>query len=183
MGRDKGSIPAADGKTWAQRAVALLEDVCPRVVVSVNRNQLTVYHILFDADQLIADDAQVPVQGPLLGLLSAHRQFPGEDLLLLACDMAHMEKQVVQALLEAYRLHPGREAYLFLNEGVAEPLCAVYTAPALARLLEGYCSGQHHRWSMKYALSGLQVRALPLPTEWKPCFANINTQDELPSGG
>lgn len=180
MGSDKGLIKTTEGISWAQRAFGLVQQVCPQVVVSVNSKQLMTYQALFDSHLLIADDADLPVKGPLLGLLSTHQQYPEEDLLLMANDMVHMDKLVLQTLLEQYQTYPGREAYLFLNEGYPEPLCAVYTAPALARLREHYQTTQNARWSMRYILSELNVHTSPLPQTWKSFFANINTKEELP---
>lgn len=180
MGSDKGLITTAGGISWVQRAFDLAHQVCPQVVVSVNRGQLTSYQAIFAPHLLIADDERLPVKGPLLGLLSAHQQYPEDDLLLLATDMIQMDKVVLEVLLEQYHSYPGRDAYLFMNEGFAEPLCALYIAPALGRLLERYRTGLCDRWSMKYMLSQLGVHAYPLPPAWKPFFANVNTKEELP---
>lgn len=181
MGSDKGLITTAGGISWVQRAFDIATQVCTQVVVSVNREQLTSYRAILAPYLLIADDAQLPVKGPLLGLLSAHQQYPEDDLLLLATDMIQMDVVVLGALLEQHHTYPGREVYLFMNERFAEPLCAVYTAPALGRLLEHYRTGQCNRWSMKYMLSELDVHTCPLPPAWKPFFANVNTKEELPS--
>ena len=180
MGTDKGLMKTAGGKSWVERAVDLVEHVGVRAVVSVNNEQLCSYSTLLAPHLLIADDAQLPVKGPLLGLLSTHQRFPAHDLLLLASDMVHMDDVVLGALLEQYQMHKGKEAYLFLNEGFPEPLCAIYTAPALARLSESYRTGLLDRWSMKYILSQLDVYSSTLPLAWKPYFANINTKEELP---
>jgi molybdenum cofactor guanylyltransferase len=181
MGSDKGLLKTADGETWVKKAFTLVQQVVTEVVVSVNAGQVNNYRSVFAPKQLVTDSAQIPVKGPLLGLLSTHLRFPDKELLLLACDMVQMDKNVLLTLIDQYNTYNGKDVYLFLNDGVAEPLCAVYTAPALAKLLESYKTGQRNRWSMKYILSELEVHNSLLLPEWTPFFANINTKEELGS--
>jgi molybdenum cofactor guanylyltransferase len=52
-------------------------------VFSVNEVQVEKYRLLFPKEELIVDDAELALAGPLLGVLSVHIRFPSEDLMVL----------------------------------------------------------------------------------------------------
>src|SRR5678810_262172 len=85
MGTDKGPLMQNDF-TWVDIAVSKLSSLQIPVVVSVNKNQADIYAKRISVSQLIVDHGNISVKGPLLGILSAHQQFPNEDLMVLACD-------------------------------------------------------------------------------------------------
>ena len=91
MGSDKGTLLLRE-KTWAQWAGEKLSVASPGFfVISINAAQLKSYQSFFSANQLILDNEQVDLRGPLLGLLSVHQQFPDKDLFVLACDLIKMK--------------------------------------------------------------------------------------------
>jgi molybdopterin-guanine dinucleotide biosynthesis protein A len=66
------------------------------------------------------------IGGPLNGLLSVHRRFPGRDLFLLACDMQDMDEETIGELVELYRFDSGFDCYVYEEGGFVQPFCAIY---------------------------------------------------------
>lgn len=178
MGTDKGLIKN-EARTWAQTAVDKLNTLNLPVKISVNEKQHDDYAAIFPAADLITDDNTLSVKGPLLGVLSAHLQNPGEDLILLACDMLLMEPILLKELYTNYTLHKNYNAYVFNNDGGPEPLCAVYTAAGLAKIITALKNNQLQKHSMKFALSLLHVFSTDLKEEQKKYFRNFNAHAEL----
>ena len=173
MGRDKGLIPDAT-QTWAELAFKKMATLGIPVVFSVNSRQLPHYAQLFDREQLMPDDPILLVKGPLLGLLSVHIQAPTEDLFVLACDLPFMDPTLLQDLYTRQNLHKDAQAYLYTFDEEPEPLCGIYSAPGLTRIIGQYHAGKLTRHSMKYALEQLAVDSIPVPEDKKRCFENFN---------
>ncbi|MEO6315532.1 MAG: molybdenum cofactor guanylyltransferase [Chitinophagaceae bacterium] len=177
MGSDKGLLTYQSG-TWAQTAAEKFLQINVNVVVSVNDQQKPFYLRLFPEHQLITDDKNIRVRGPLLGLLSVHTQFPGEDLFVLACDMPLMQTGILTLLLQHAAI-VNAEAYLFTRDGFYEPLCGIYTAAGLSRVLLLQKTQQLAKHSMTFVLEELNTSSIPLTDEQKKYFKNINTHTEL----
>lgn len=101
-GTDKGLIKL-NANTWAQAAVDKMLLLKLKVVLSVNATQYNDYQSIFNTAQLIIDNDDLLVRGPLAGVLSVHLQYPEEDSFVLACDMPLMETNMLPQLLLAYR--------------------------------------------------------------------------------
>jgi molybdenum cofactor guanylyltransferase len=178
MGADKGLLATSEGN-WAQTAIDKMLGLGVPVVVSVNAAQYPVYSAVLPGLTLIADSPELPLAGPLLALLSVHEQQPADDLLILACDMPLMQPSYLLRLVDQQRLHPEYDAYVFTNDGDLEPLCGLYTASGLARLMETLLSGALRRFSMKHALERLNTFSIPLSAGQRIHFRNLNTPDDL----
>ncbi|HTR27907.1 MAG TPA: molybdenum cofactor guanylyltransferase [Puia sp.] len=131
MGRDKGLIEK-EGKSWAERMGLKLASFGLPVVYSVRSEQGPAYSAIPGEAMLVVDS--VDLGGPLNGLYSVHTRFPGDDLLVLACDMQDMDDGTIGELIEAYR-KGGAEFYVYYEGAFAQPFCAVYTACGLSRVL------------------------------------------------
>ncbi len=177
MGTDKGLIKT-DGATWAQAAAEKMAALHLPVLVSVNKDQYNRYTTVFTAAQLVKDMETMDVKGPLLGLLSMHIKHPLNDLFILACDMPLMETSTLKQLYGEYEKQPA-EAYVFTNNGVPEPLCAIYTAAALLHILQLLQTSQLARHSMKFALEQVNTFSVPLTENQKKYFRNFNALAEL----
>jgi len=132
MGRDKGLIET-DGLSWAERMALKLAEVELPVVYSVRVKQEKAYLAALGEATLVVDS--VEIGGPLNGLYCVHRQFPGSDLLVLACDMQDMDALTIRELIGEYR-KGGAEFYVYYEGGFAQPFCAIYTAQGLARVFD-----------------------------------------------
>jgi len=173
MGSDKGLL-TSNQYTWAQEAAAKLTALSMPVLVSVNSRQLESYATLFESSFLIPDDTTLRLGGPLSGILSVHRKFPKEDLMVLACDMLLMESFILRELYDARQEHPGFEAYIFTNGGNIEPLAGIYTAGALGNILKKYALGEMTKFSMKYVIEHLRAYTRELPASYLKYFQNFN---------
>jgi molybdopterin-guanine dinucleotide biosynthesis protein A len=178
MGSDKGLLPQDTG-TWAQSAANKLTILESPVVLSVNKNQYNDYSAIFTTAQLIKDDETLQIRGPLCGVLSVHLQHPAEDLFTLACDMPLMEPRILKELFNYYKNNPGYQAYLFTNDGEAEPLCAIYTADGLSSIIQIHQKGNLVKHSMKFMLELLHSYIIPISDEQKKYFSNFNAHAEL----
>ena len=177
-GTDKGLIKL-NANTWAQAAVDKMLLLKLKVVLSVNATQYNDYQSIYNTAQLIIDNDDLLVRGPLASVLSVHLQYPEEDLFVLACDMPLMETNMLPQLLLAYREHPLNGAYIFFNDGQPEPLCAIYTAKGLAFVLQLLKANELPKHSMKYVLVHIHPYAILLHEEQKKYFRNFNTHAEL----
>jgi len=177
MGTDKGLLSLQD-RTWAQTAMEKMIGLALPVVFSVNEQQFNNYAAIFPVNQLIKDNPVLDTRGPLRGVLSIHLQYPAEDLFVLACDMPLMETAVLKQLQAQFEKHAA-DAYVFTNDEAFEPLCAIYTAKGLSRILELQKNKQLLKHSMKYVLEQLHPVSIALTMDQKKYFRNFNAHAEL----
>jgi molybdopterin-guanine dinucleotide biosynthesis protein A len=145
MGRDKGLLEK-DGQSWAATIAGKLAGQGLEVIISINEQQKGPYREIFPDRTLIVD--HITIKGPLNGLLSVHQRFPGQDLLLMACDLTEMDEFTLGALIGTYQEQPDYEYYVYRHNGFAEPFCAIYTAVALAAVLDQQESGELKKYSL-----------------------------------
>ena len=104
MGSDKGLLQD-NGKIWAEKISEKLKHQNIPVVISINRDQQAVYGKILNQEELVID--QLPMHGPLNGLLTVHQQFPSKDILLMACDLIDMNDIILKELITAYEQNVG----------------------------------------------------------------------------
>jgi len=173
MGKDKGLL-LRSGKSWVETTTDIFRSVSLPFVVSVNPAQERHYQSTLAGYKLLPDNPAIAVKGPLTGVLSAHKALPADDFLVLACDMIDMHVLVVQKLLEQYQQNNSFDAWVFKTEGEMQPLCAIYTNNALAKIMEMLQNGKLYKFSMKYMLENLNICVLTAPVEWLSYFKNYN---------
>jgi len=178
MGTDKGLIKL-HANTWAQTAVDKISSLHLNVLISVNALQYKDYLSVFKETQLIQDDDNLALKGPLAGVLSVHVQYPAEDLFVLACDMPLMETRLLEDLIAVYQEHPTADAYVYTNKNEPEPLCAIYTAKGLSYIIHLLKAKELTRHSMKFMLEHIHTYKIPLSEVQKKCFRNFNAHSEL----
>ncbi len=178
MGTDKGMLKP-DEKTWAQTAIDKMASLNIPLKISVNKDQLSDYTKEFPATDLISDNEALHVNGPLLGVLSCHLQHPSEDLFILACDMPLIEPSLLTELYNQYYSGPPADAYLYMNNKEPEPLCGIYSARGLSRILTMLRNGLLAKHSMKFMLEQLGIKSIELAEDQKKYFRNFNAHAEL----
>ena len=178
MGADKGLIEDK-GVAWAQSAFNKVASLGLPVALSVNPEQFTAYSSAFNESKLIIDHNEIQLKGPLLGVMSAHLKYPLEDLLVLACDMPFMDMLLLQKLKDQYQLDASVDAIIYTNNGEPEPLCGVYSAKALADILEKFSSGKLLKYSMKNMIEHINPYFISIEENEKKFFKNINTHADL----
>jgi molybdenum cofactor guanylyltransferase len=132
LGQDKATL-TRDGETLAARAARKLAPICAEVAIA-DRGR----HLIAGRPSLQDGLGE----GPAAGILGAARAYPGQALLVLACDLPEMPETLLAALAaeEADWAVPRRHGHL-------EPLCALYAPAALAALADSVAAGDlapHH---------------------------------------
>jgi len=178
MGDDKGLL-LFKNETWARLAYKKVSGVNLQTVLSINSNQFQFYSPIFLKEQLIPDHPGLDIAGPLLGIISVHCRFPGEDFLVLACDLPNMQSKVLEELLNEYKKNDSDEAVTFRFGDQIEPLCSIYTASGLAKILALHDKKSLVKHSMMHMLETLQTRYLVPQESWRPFFKNMNSHSDL----
>ena len=178
MGTDKGLLKLAT-TTWAQLTADKMKALQIPVVLSVNPAQVNEYSSFFDPSILITDDPQLDIHGPLRGVLSIHKLYPGEDLFVLACDMPLIEISILQQLVKQYAKNKDFDAFIFSNDNRPEPVCGIYTSKGLANILQQFETRQLTKHSMKFMLEQLNTLVTPLQEDQKRFFVNANSPAHL----
>ena len=178
MGSDKGLL-RPEGITWAQAAINKLAELQLPISLSVNEQQYNNYAAAFGGIAIITDTVSLQLKGPLLGVLSAHLQYPLQNLFVLACDMPLMETSVLKELYVLYKQPNQFDAFVFTNDGEPEPLCGIYSAKGLGTILNLYKENKLTRHSMKFMLEHLNVCFIAINDEQKKCFKNFNAHADL----
>lgn len=170
MGSDKGLLDL-DGKPWALCIAEKLKEANLPVAVSINEKQKDAYQKIFPDTPLIVD--QLPLDGPLEGLLSVHKNFPDKDILLMACDLIDMQMETILELIEAYRENPSFEYYVYQENGFHQTFCAIYTAKALTKVYTSF----EDNTLIKYSLHGRfeEGNTMYIPVQNEMSFKNYNT--------
>lgn len=178
MGTDKGLIKQND-LVWAQSAFDKLSSLSIPVILSVNAMQIENYQRVFHPSLLIKDSGRVNIKGPLCGVMSVHINYPSEDLLLLACDMPFMESYFLKQLVDYRNRDNPFDIYLFSNNGEPEPLCGLYSANGLEKILHMHDENKLSKHSMKFVIDQLHTCFIPLKDGEQKFFMNINSHADL----
>lgn len=133
MGADKGLL-AIGGSIWSKHVAEKLIPFNIPIVFSVNAKQLKDYRVYIDPEKLIVDNSDI--QGPLNGLVSVHKRYPENNLLLLACDMLDLDKPTIKKCIETYEREDSFDFYVYQDESFAQPFCGIYKARGLRKVLK-----------------------------------------------
>ena len=121
MGSDKAALQTG-GETQLERAVKLLQRHVGEVFVSTAADQ---------ADDPVRGNFRQIVDryedmGPVAGILSALDTSPQRSWLVLACDLPHIDDGTIDFLIRNASTENPFTAYRSVNDGLPEPLCAIY---------------------------------------------------------
>lgn len=122
MGQDKATL-VLDGETLLQHVAAAMQQVFPKVMVSVRQPRNGV------ALPQVCDE--VAASGPLAGLAAGLAQANTPWLFAVACDMPFITPAVAQGLAALRGQH---QAVVPVVEGHAQPLAAFYAQSALTAM-------------------------------------------------
>ncbi|HMP91273.1 MAG TPA: molybdenum cofactor guanylyltransferase [Phnomibacter sp.] len=177
MGHDKGLIPLTTG-IMAKQVAANFEALAMPYVLSIRQQQAKAYENHFNPSQFVLD--HIPqIGGPLQGLLSVHSHYPGQPLLVIACDMPGMSLSLLQHLKDVYNLMPEKSWYAYRLHHQLQPMCAIYQPKCMAQMLHLHQQQLLTRHSLQYLLEQQEGVALDVPAHLESCFANLNTRQEL----
>ncbi|NQD71879.1 molybdenum cofactor guanylyltransferase [Sphingobacterium shayense] len=175
MGSDKGLLTSSGGVAWVVRQVRLLANYNIDVWVSLREEQYADYENVLQDTVFIPDT--VPVGGPLVGLLSAHQAVCDKDFLVLACDMVSIDRAAIERLIKEYKFSRKVEVYLYEHNGRLEPLCAIYTAKALRKILSMQQQRHLPTFSLQRILENLNCKCVTLTRDAR--FRNYNFPTDL----
>ncbi|MBV9345987.1 MAG: NTP transferase domain-containing protein [Gammaproteobacteria bacterium] len=168
MQRDKAALAYA-GRRQLERAMSLLERHVARAFVSVRTDQ--------QADALRGQYPQIADTqsglGPVAGILAAQAQHPGVAWLVLACDLPRLDDATLAHLLSARDPARTATAYRSSQNGLPEPLCAIYEPRSAALLLAHVAAGKP---CPRKFLLGSDVKLLDQPAPG--ALDNVNTPEE-----
>ena len=143
MGQDKATL-VLDGKTLLERVSATMQQVFPKVIVSVRQLRGGV-----DMPQ-VCDEQEA--SGPLAGLIAGLAQVDTPWVFAVACDMPFVTQAVVNRLAS---LRNGFQAVVPVVGGYQQPLAAFYAASALETMRASLAAGDR---SLRGTLEKLEVR-------------------------
>ncbi len=170
MGSDKGLLNH-NGKPWAVCMAEKLKKANLTVVVSINETQQEGYQKIFPDTPLLVD--HLPIDGPLDGLLSVHRNIPERDILLMACDLIDMQAETIQTLINTYQENPTHDYYVYQQNGFTQPFCAIYTAKGLANVYKEFEENNLKKYSLHDRFE--EGNTLYIPLENGISFKNYNS--------
>ncbi len=131
MGRDKAAL-IYHGKPQVQVGYELLEKFCAKVFVSTRAEQAK-ENTFVGLNQI--HDSFLNM-GPLGGILSAFRAHRQAAWLILACDLPFVNEEAIAHLLQQRDIQKFATAYISTEDGLPEPLCAIYEPQSYPRLLQ-----------------------------------------------
>jgi molybdopterin-guanine dinucleotide biosynthesis protein A len=169
MGRDKALLDHG-GQSQLAHAVKLLEQCTDKVFVSAradqqNDTERSQYTLIVDRYRDL---------GPVAGILTALREHPDVDWLVVACDLPNIDLATLQDLLAHRDGSQYFTAYTSSYDDLPEPLCAVYHCGCVDVMQEFVDSGIHcPRKILIRSDTHLLEQANPHSLD------NINTPDDL----
>ncbi len=170
FGRDKAAMQI-QGQALLERTVSLLEPLVKEVYVSVREDQIR--DRLRRRFRLLVD--QKANLGPAGGLLAAHDHRPDAAWLVIACDLPFMDGESIRLLVRSRNVSKDATVYRSIDDGLPEPLCAIYEPDTLARF--GHQAGAGCGLSPRGFLMDADIEYIK-PVRDRVLF-NVNTPDDL----
>lgn len=171
MGRDKALLERG-GQSQLAYLAGLLADVTERMFVSTRADQCDESERRRFA-QIIDRYSDI---GPVAGILSALEEFPGVDWLVVACDLPNVDRGTLDYLIGQRSVTQPFTAYRSSNDGLPEPLCAVYRAGSDA-IIRGFLKEGVVCPRKMLIRSDTKLLEQPNPA----ALDNVNTPDDLAS--
>ena len=170
MGKDKASLEVRRGVTQLEYVSSLLRKFCERVAVSTGPRDRSSFDLPAGLES-ISDIEEI--NGPMAGVIAGLRAAAPYGVLVVAVDMPFLEASHLLQLLS--RRDESKLASVFLAEdGLPDPMCAVYEAaslPTLERL-----AGEE-RGSLRRYLKGDEVERIALDRPY--WLASVNDPEAL----
>jgi molybdenum cofactor guanylyltransferase len=169
MQHDKALIDY-HGQPQLLHAWHLLEGFVEKGFVSVRKDQQD-EPLRAGLPQIVDIDDNV---GPAGGILAAQAAYPDVAWLVLACDLPLLDAATLRHLLDARDASRDATAYASRNDGLPEPLCAIWEPSSHSALRTQVESGRN---CPRKAL--INMNTLLLPPLATDALDNINTPEEL----
>lgn len=178
MKTDKGLLQQ-DGTAWALTARNKLQALNLSAYLSVNESQGAVYTSLLPEAQLVFDNPDLPVHGPLKGLLSAHIKFPKQAIVLLACDLPDLPERMAEQLLKQFNQYPFPPAICYSINQQPEPMCSIFHPDTLKEIYNRAILNKLEKFSMRFILDRFGSQVIELAISEQVFFKNYNSPADL----
>jgi molybdopterin-guanine dinucleotide biosynthesis protein A len=172
MGQDKALIPLG-GKRLIEHVIDRLQDLSDDLFITTNQSQA-----LEDLNLRLVPD-EIPGQGAIFGLRTALKAARHEHVLVVACDMPFVQRNLVEHLLS---LVDHADVIIPELDGNYEPMLAVYRSSTCLAALGRALEEQKQRMISFFPL----VNVMPIKTEKldqldpdRLSFFNINTAEDV----
>jgi molybdopterin-guanine dinucleotide biosynthesis protein A len=163
MGEEKCFLQYNARPQW-EHLVRLLEPLCSGVMVSCQVRQLArlseTLPSLPHSPMLVADLPEYAGHGPMSGLLTGFDHRPDRSLLLIGCDYPFLTKQDLALLIGARQKDADAVCFTREQDGMDEPLVAVYERTSMPVIRECFQQGQY---SLREALQKIRIHRLKAP--------------------
>jgi len=175
LGREKAA-ETLRGRSLLQRVMDRLDGLADEFVVVTAAGQ-ELPPVFASRPITFVEDAY-PESGPLGGVCTGLSSMGAPRALTVACDMPLLRPALLRALL---RFAPGHDAVVPMNDGLPEPLCAVYAASCLPAI-EAQLTADSFK--MTGFFDAVDVRYVE-PAEWQRfdpdglSFFNLNSEADL----
>lgn len=177
MGKEVASIKMPGGLTMAEASYKKLTNIGLTTYLSVNERQ-SGDGDFFNGVPIIKDHSQINARGPLLGLLSAHKKFPMDDIFLLACNMPLMKNALLNQLFDLW-LDQISEVYVYQKGGRAVPYCGIYTYSALRHIDQLVEDDRKKASSLQYYVQRLNTCYVHIPQDDESAFRIVHSELQL----
>jgi len=137
MGQDKALLEF-HGLPQIEYLFDLLQKFSSKVFLSKRADQTTYKNIPF-----INDGNEFINKGPLGGILSAMKEHPDASWLVIACDLPFVTENTIQTLISHRDFNKTATAFISAQDGLPEPLCAIWEAHAYDSILNLFNQGIH----------------------------------------
>ncbi|MEQ9443862.1 MAG: molybdenum cofactor guanylyltransferase [Cyclobacteriaceae bacterium] len=176
MGTDKG-LKEDKGTPWAQQLYNRLSELGIQTYLSVRPDQQDSYARRMPDIPLIVDEILTEINGPLRGILSAHRFLPQQHLLLTPCDVPRLGNEVFTYWINTFQQqHPQYAAVISQTAGRLQPVCGIYAQEGLDTLNTLYQQGRLANQSMHSIVEDhLSSYIMEVPSEMTGQYKNFNT--------
>ncbi len=141
MGRDKAYLEF-HGKPQVEYLFDLLRKFCSKVYLSKRMDQ-NVGAVINRPYNYINDAPEFSNHGPLGGILSAMKEYPNADWLVIACDLPFITDETIQTLLTLRDPQKQATAFISTQDARPEPLCAIWEGHAYDSILKLFNDGIH----------------------------------------
>ncbi|MFH2140629.1 MAG: molybdenum cofactor guanylyltransferase [Pseudomonadota bacterium] len=169
MGQDKAGL-LLDGSTLLQRVTTTMQEVFPKIIVSVRQPRAEV--LLQQVCDAEADG------GPLAGLVAGLAQVETPWMFAVACDMPFIQSAVIIRMAELRGEH---DAVVPMIDGHPQPLFAFYAKQSMSMMRDALASGEKR---VRAVLQKLDVRYVD-EAELRNCdpqfrsFIDVDTPHDL----
>lgn len=135
MGQDKAFLEF-HGLPQVEYIFDLLQKYCAKVFLSKRADQKPYKNIAF-----INDSPEFANHGPLGGILSAMKECPEINWIVIACDLPFVSELTIQTLISRRDESKTATAFMSIQDNLPEPLCAIWEGHAYGSILKLFNEG------------------------------------------